>query len=116
MITEENIQKIINLLNRYKKEKRSIEIVISNDIGCVNLFFYDGNYRIKYHYALNELIISYLEKEQNKRMGLIDIDFGNITDCRLVENITRNNSKDFILKLFNREGIVSIEIASIFGM
>ena len=118
MITEENIKKIINLLNEYKKEKRSIEIVISNDIGCVNLFFYNGDYKIKYHSCLNELIISYLEKEQNKRVGLIDIDFGHITDCSLIEKYLsdENNSKEFVLKLINREGIVGIEIASIFGM
>lgn len=116
MIAEEDIKKIINLLNKYKKEKRSIEIVISNDIGCVNLFFYNGDYKIKYHSCLNELIISHLEKEQNRRTGLIDIDFSNMVDCSLIENITRNNSKDFILKLMGKEGRISIEIASIFGM
>jgi hypothetical protein len=116
MITGEDVKKIINLLNKYKKEKRSIEIVISNDIGCVNLFFYNGNYKIKYYACLNELIISQLEEEQNKRGGLIDIDFSNIVDCSLIENITKNNSKDFVLKLFDRKGRVSIEITSVIGM
>lgn len=115
MITEENIKKIINLLNRYKKEKRSIEIVISNDIGCVNLFFYNGNYKIKYYACLNELIISQLEEEQNKRGGLIDIDFSNIADCSLIENIIKN-SKDFVLKLMDKKGRISIEITSVIGM
>ena len=113
MITEENIQKIINFLNRYKKEKRSIEIVVSNDIGCVNLFFYDGDYKIKYHSCLNELIISHLEEEQNRRTDLIDIDFNNMVDCNLVENIIGNNSKDFVLKLIDKKGRISIEITSI---
>lgn len=115
MITEENIQEIINLLNRYKKEKRSIEIVISNDIDCVNLFLYNGDYRIKYHSCLNELIISQLEEEQNRRIGLMNIDFNNIVDCSLIENITKN-SKDFVLKLIDKKGRISIIITSIIGM
>jgi hypothetical protein len=115
MITGEDVKKIINLLNKYKKEKRSIEIVISNDIGCVNLFFYNGNYRIKYHSCLNELIISQLEEEQNRRIGLMNIDFNNIVDCSLIENITKN-SKDFVLKLMDKKGRISIIITSIIGM
>lgn len=116
MITGKDVKKIIHILNEYKKEGRSIEIVIGNDIGCVNLFFYNGNYEMNYYPYLNGLIISQLEEEQDKRADLVDIDFSNIVDYSLIENITDNNSKNFILKLIGKSGKMSAEITSVIGV